>query len=189
MVAEAEEEPAERAVRESFHGQCEAFYATFRDELEVAEAIDMFHLTNADWQPADVAVVAIAYVASVYRFWARKRPDAADAVARTVDGEMRRALAAVNGSGKGDELTSRIKDICNELYAIHERAAADEPLSRRQGEIVYLCAQLLKPESRHKAYNIALMPFLQIYVPERFSEILRLLDFGAGRARPLRASA
>jgi hypothetical protein len=191
MVATADEGAIEHAVRDGFRSQVEAFCATFRDELEVAEHIDMFHLTRADWDAADVALVAIAYVAFACRFWSGKHAEAGEAIGKAVDREVRRALAAVGASRQhnGDALVSRIDEIYNGLVAIHARADADGLLSRPRDEIAHVCANLLKPESRHKAHNIALMPFLQIYMPERFAEILRHLDFQARRTRPVRATA
>ena len=55
-----------------------------------------------------------------------------------------------------------------------ETGRADTPVSRTPEAILFLCRHLLKPESQAKAENLALMPFLQIYIPERFSEIQRL---------------
>jgi hypothetical protein len=53
------------------------------------------------------------------------------------------------------------------------------PYSRAPEAISFVCRHLLKPQSQAKAVNLALMPFLQIYIPERLSHQKRLASAAA----------
>jgi hypothetical protein len=185
MANEASGDALGRAVHADFRRHFEAFYATFCDELEVAESIDMFHLTREDWNPLDVAVFAVAYVAFVYRSWALQRAGNANGVSQAVEVEAAQALAAVLGAGGPglDETAARrrLAQATDELLKMHAGKAA--PYSHGHDEIVHLCTQLLRPERRDKAPIIAMMPFLQIYVPERAAQIWQAMDSQNERER------
>jgi hypothetical protein len=167
---------AATAIESTFGPLVDELLANFSEELRVAESIDMFHLTPEDWNQTDLAVFTVLYVAFLYKHWIFA--EAVEAIERAINVEAERALERLLRSRKKEangslSVISGVDQLSKEWRALREAGSADTPFSRSPEAILFVCRHLLKPESQAKAKNLALMPFLQIYIPERFSEIQR----------------
>jgi hypothetical protein len=169
---------ATKAIEDTFGRVVDELFTNFDEELCVAESIDMFHLGSRDWDRDHVAVFTVAYAALLYRhiFGDAATPEELE---RTISTEAERAATRLLRSSNqkingGLSMDARVEQLSKEWLATGETATAITPFSRTPAAILFVCRHLLKPESQTKAENLALMPFLQIYIPERFSELQRL---------------
>jgi hypothetical protein len=169
---------ATKAIEDTFGHVVDELFANFNEELCVAQDIDMFHLGPEDWDRDHVAVFSVAYAAFLYRhiFAGAAAPEELE---RTISTEAERAATKLlrtrnQKTNGGPSVDARVEQLSKEWLAMGETARALTPFSRTPEAILFVCRHLLKPESQTKAENLALMPFLQIYIPERFSEIQRL---------------
>jgi hypothetical protein len=172
---ETRHEHASALVQQTFGDLAEELFAIFCEELQVAESIDMFHIGPDDWDPVDVAVFTASYVAFACRYWLFAAAADGEAVERAVYSEAERFTEKMIGSGTQTSAgrrgwADRVDRLLQEWRSLRLSGSAEWPFSRAPEAIFFLCRHLLKPESRGKAENLALMPFLQIYIPERFSD-------------------
>jgi hypothetical protein len=149
-------------------------FTNFHEELCVAESIDMFHLSPDDWDSDDLAVFTIAYVALLYRHVFAAEADQ-ELIVRAIDLEAQRASERRRAPEQADnDLAARIEHLFDDWHASSAAGRGETPFARTADAIRFACRHLVKPASRAKAENLALMPFLQIYLPERASGLRRL---------------
>jgi hypothetical protein len=167
--------PAE-AIQDTFGSLVDELFATFQEELCVAESIDMFHLTREDWDSHQLAMFTVAYVALLYRQIFAIAADQGD-IERIIGLEAQRAAEKLRVRQQTDDgLAAHIEQLSVEWRASKPTGRDDTPFSRTPEAIRFTCRHLVKPASRAKAENLALMPFLQVYLPERASRIQQLAE-------------
>jgi hypothetical protein len=166
-------------VQETFGPLAEEMFGHFCEELSVAESIDMLHIHPDDWDRSDIAVFAVSYVALAYRDWLFLQTADREGLERAIYVEAERVLPKLLQPSKDNVapsgvLASRVDQLSRDWLVVRGPDRADLPFSRAPQAISFVCRHLLKPHSQAKAENLALMPFLQIYIPERFSHQKRL---------------
>ena len=186
MDEERRRQAAAKTVQDTFGFVVNEFFANFDEELRVAEGIDMFRLRPEDWDRDHVAAFTVAYAAFLYKHIFAGGPDP-EGVERAISTEAERAAKKLLRSGSqkinGElSLNARVEQLSKEWLAMGKTGRANTPFSRTPEAILFVCRHLLKPESRTKAENLALMPFLQVYIPERASAIQRLANRLQGRS-------
>jgi hypothetical protein len=171
---------AATAVQHTFGRLVEDLFATFCEELSVAESIDMFHLTSQDWDQKHIAVFTVSYVGFIYKHWLFGETSF-EAIEGAMILEAERVLSSLRRHENGESnshlsVASRIDQLSKEWLAYCKPGTANTPFSRTPEAILFVCRHLLKPESQAKAENLAQMPFLQIYIPERVSRARQLTE-------------
>jgi type VI protein secretion system component VasA len=167
------DDPAAR-VHETFGPLAEDLFEHFCEELSVAQNIDMFHIRPDDWDASDIAVFTVAYVAFVYRDWLfshwADRQDFQRAIYREAESVVQRLTRSGENDGRSSGAwASRVDQLSRDWLAMRGAHRAAPPFSRTPEAISFVCRHLLKPQSQAKTGNLALMPFLQVYIPERLS--------------------
>jgi hypothetical protein len=184
MDQERHEHAGAKVVQDTFGRVVDDLFANFDEELCVAESVDMLHLSADDWDRDQLAIFTVVYAAFLYRHIFAGAGDP-EAVERAINTEAQRAAEKllrsrsqkINGAVL---VAARVEQLSREWLTMGQ---TETPFSRTPEAILFVCRHLLKPESQAKAENLALMPFLQIYIPERFSEIQRLAIGSVPRRR------